>query len=453
MGDLMRRYINLLEGKILPSLGALALPIMAASLIQMAYNLTDMIWIGKIGSNAVASVGAAGMFMWFSNGMATLAKMGGQIKVGQSLGSQDILKGARYAQSSILLCIILALTFSAISVVFAYPMIDFFKLNDPQVAADARIYLIITCGLVIFSFLNQVYTGIFTAMGNSKTSFTATAIGLLLNIVLDPLLIFGLGPIPAMGVMGAAIATVFAQAVVTCVFLFACRLDELLFPHIHLFSRPERSIMREIIMLGLPTALQSMLFSAISMVLARMIAGWGDGAIAVQKVGSQIDSISWMSAEGYAAALNSFIAQNYGARQMQRIIKGFHISVAVLVGWGIFTSLLLIVFPQYIFQIFISEADIIPMGIDYLRILGLSQAFMCLEYAAAGTFNGLGQTLPPSLVSVTLTAMRIPLAFVLTPFLGLNGVWWAITISSFAKGISLFGWFTLRTRKKLALHA
>ena len=70
MGDLMRRYINLLEGKILPSLGALALPIMAASLIQMAYNLTDMIWIGKIGSNAVASVGAAGMFMWFSNGMA-----------------------------------------------------------------------------------------------------------------------------------------------------------------------------------------------------------------------------------------------------------------------------------------------------------------------------------------------------------------------------------------------
>ena len=438
MGDLMRRYINLLEGKILPSLGALALPIMAASLIQMAYNLTDMIWIGKIGSNAVASVGAAGMFMWFSNGMATLAKMGGQIKVGQSLGSQDILKGARYAQSSILLCIILALTFSAISVAFAYPMIDFFKLNDPQVAADARIYLIITCGLVIFSFLNQVYTGIFTAMGNSKTSFTATAIGLLLNIVLDPLLIFGLGPIPAMGVMGAAIATIFAQAVVTCVFLF---------------SRPERSIMREIIMLGLPTALQSMLFSAISMVLARMIAGWGDGAIAVQKVGSQIESISWMSAEGYAAALNSFIAQNYGARQMQRIIKGFHISVAVLVGWGIFTSLLLIVFPQYIFQIFISEADIIPMGIDYLRILGLSQAFMCLEYAAAGTFNGLGQTLPPSLVSVTLTAMRIPLAFVLTPFLGLNGVWWAITISSFAKGISLFGWFTLRTRKKLALHA
>ena len=86
----MKTYVNLLEGKILPALSALALPIMATSFIQMAYNLTDMIWIGRIGANAVASVGAAGMFMWLSNGLATLAKMGGQIKVGQSLGHKNI---------------------------------------------------------------------------------------------------------------------------------------------------------------------------------------------------------------------------------------------------------------------------------------------------------------------------------------------------------------------------
>ena len=84
----MKTRINLLEGKILPALSALALPIMATSLIQMAYNLIDMIWIGKIGASAVASVGAAGMFMWLSNGLATLAKMGGQIKGGHALGAQ-----------------------------------------------------------------------------------------------------------------------------------------------------------------------------------------------------------------------------------------------------------------------------------------------------------------------------------------------------------------------------
>ena len=85
----MKKNYDLLKGPIIPALSALALPIMATSLIQMAYNMTDMIWIGQIGSGAVASVGAAGMYMWLSNGLATLAKMGGQIKVAQSIGSKS----------------------------------------------------------------------------------------------------------------------------------------------------------------------------------------------------------------------------------------------------------------------------------------------------------------------------------------------------------------------------
>ena len=104
-------------------------------------------------------------------------------------------------------------------------MISFFQLHSPQVIQDAHNYLLITCGLVIFSFLNQIFTGIFTAMGNSRTTFTATAIGLVLNIVLDPLFIFGFGPLPALGVTGAAIATILAQAIVTLLFLYAAKKD------------------------------------------------------------------------------------------------------------------------------------------------------------------------------------------------------------------------------------
>lgn len=437
----MSKYINLLEGPILPSLGALAIPIMAASLIQMAYNLTDMIWIGRIGADAVAAVGAAGMFMWFSNGLATLAKMGSQIKVAHALGDHDTATASQYAHGAMILAILFACCFSLFCLFFSSAMISFFQLHSPQVIQDAHNYLLITCGLVIFSFLNQIFTGIFTAMGNSRTTFTATAIGLVLNIVLDPLFIFGFGPLPALGVTGAAIATILAQAIVTLLFLYAAKQDSVLFPFIHLFSKPESDAIKDILRLGLPTALQSMLFSCISMVIARMITSWGDGAIAVQKVGSQIESISWMSAEGYGAALNSFIAQNYGANNPKRIEQGFYVSLKVMLLWGAFTSLLLLVFPKMIFQIFISEKDLLPLGIDYLRILGLSQAFMCLEYVAASSFNGLGHTLPPSIVSITLTASRIPLAYVLSMFLGLNGVWWALTITSFAKGTSLFLWY------------
>ena len=437
----MKTRINLLEGKILPALSALALPIMATSLIQMAYNLIDMIWIGKIGASAVASVGAAGMFMWLSNGLATLAKMGGQIKVGHALGAQKKEDAASYAQSSIQMGIVFAIGFGILSVVFADEMIGFFQLNSAQVIQDAKLYLMITCGLVIFSFMNQIFTGILTAMGNSRTSFIATGIGLVLNIVLDPLFIFGFGAIPPMGVAGAAIATVLAQLVVMLLFLYTILRDTVLFCDVHILHSYSSQHTREIFRIGLPSAVQSMLFSGISMVIARLIAGWGDAAVAVQKVGSQIESISWMTAEGYAAALNSFVAQNHGAKNTDRIREGYRLSMIVMLSCGVFCSLVLIVFPQLIFQVFIQEAEVLPMGVDYLRILGVSQLFMCMEITTAGAFSGLGKTLPPSIVSITLTGARIPMAILLGRWLGLNGVWWAITISSIGKGIVLLGWF------------
>ena len=437
----MKTRINLLEGNILPALSALALPIMATSLIQMAYNLIDMIWIGKIGASAVASVGAAGMFMWLSNGLATLAKMGGQIKVGHALGAQKKEDAASYAQSSIQMGIVFAIGFGILSVVFADEMIGFFQLNSAQVIQDAKLYLMITCGLVIFSFMNQIFTGILTAMGNSRTSFIATGIGLVLNIVLDPLFIFGFGVIPPMGVAGAAIATVLAQLVVMLLFLYTILRDTVLFSNVHILHSYSSQHTMEIFRIGLPSAVQSMLFSGISMVIARLIAGWGDAAVAVQKVGSQIESISWMTAEGYAAALNSFVAQNHGAKNTDRIREGYRLSMIVMLSWGVFCSLVLIVFPQLIFQVFIQEAEVLPMGVDYLRILGVSQLFMCMEITTAGAFSGLGKTLPPSIVSITLTGARIPMAILLGRWLGLNGVWWAITISSIGKGIVLLGWF------------
>ena len=112
------------------------------------------------------------------------------------------------------------------------------------------------------------------------------------------------------------------------------------------------------------------------------------------------------------------------------------------------TRTVLIVFPAPIFRIFIPEADVLPMGVAYLQILGVSQLFMCMEITTAGAFSGLGRTLPPSVVSITLTTARIPLALLLisTP-LGLNGIWWSITISSIFKGLVLTAAF-----KKMAFR-
>lgn len=443
----MEQNVNLLEGSIVKGLSRLAFPIMGTSLIQMAYNMTDMIWIGRVSSNAVAAVGAAGMYLWLANGIATVPRMGGQVKTAHALGAGETEQAAGYGKAAIHMGLLMIVVCTILCLVFNRALIGFFRLNHRSVIEDARIYLVIVGAGLLFSFMNQIFTGLFTAMGNSIVTFRSTVVGLAANIVLDPVFIFGIGPVPRMGVAGAAIATVLAQAIVFGMFLLAAGKDPVLFCRIRLRSPSRREDWTQIGKIGIPVAAQSIVFSGLSMVIARIIAGWGDAAVAVQKVGSQIESISWMTADGFSTAVNAFVAQNHGADKKERIRKGYGTAMGLMAGWGLFTTLVLIIFPEVIFRIFITEPAVLPMGVSYLRILGVSQLFMCVEITAAGAFQGLGRPIPPTVVGILGNASRIPLALILSgTLLGLNGIWWSISISSIAKGILVPVWFWLVLR-------
>ena len=444
-GEKMKKKIDLLEGPIAGTLAKLAFPIMGTSLIQMGYNLVDMIWIGKLGSGAVAAVGAAGMFMWLANGVTTIPKIGGQVTVAQKLGSNETEEAAEYGRCALKMGAFLGILYGILSVLFSSQMIGFFQLNHKEVIQDARTYLLITCGLVVFSFLDQVIGGILAAMGNTVTTFRVTTVGLLINLVLDPVLIFGIGPIPGMKVAGAAAATVLAQMIVFVLYLKAVWNEPVIFKNLHLMKRSRKEHVRNIVKIGFPSAVQDALFSAISMVIARLVASWGDAAVAVR---SQIESISWMMAGGFSTAVNAFIAQNYGAGKIERIKKGYRTALTIMGAWGIFTSMLLWIFPKFFFSIFITEPDVIPMGVDYLRIIGISELFMCLEGAATGAFQGLGKTVPPSVTGIVFNALRIPAAMLLSKTsLGLNGIWWVLSFSCVFKGTILPLWYHIAFKK------
>ncbi|WP_124067643.1 MATE family efflux transporter [Clostridium sp. E02] len=435
----MNRKIDLLKGPIFTSLTELAIPIMVTALVQMAYNLTDMAWIGMVGSPAVAAVGAGGMYVWLSQGVVALAKMGGQVKVAHSLGEGKKEKAAIYASGAIQMAIIFAFLYGALTFFGAKILIEFFGLSDFETILNAQGYLKITCGLIVFSFLNSIFTGILTAMGDSKTPLTANVIGLVLNMILDPLFIFGAGPLPGFGVQGAAAATVLAQCSVTLIFLLVVRKDRVVFDQVRILQRIPWNYMNSMIRIGFPYAVQNLIYTSISMVLTRFVAGFGDMAVAVLRVGGQIESISWMTADGFAGAINSFVAQNYGAKQYHRIKKGYFTAVGVMFVWGLFSTFLLIVFPRQIFGLFLHEPDVISLGIRYLVILGFSQMFMCVELTTVGALSGLGKTLLSSVISITFTTARIPLAIILSSIgMGLDGIWWAFSISSMIKGILFF---------------
>ena len=441
---------TLTEGPILKVLTKLALPIMASAFLSTAYNLTDMAWIGKLGSQAVAGVGVGGMFVWLSQGLSSLARMGGQVHAAQALGAVNREDAKKYALAAIQLSVLFGLLFGLVSLVFVKPLIGFFRLTDSLSIQHARDYMKITCGLILFSYVNNVLTGLYTAQGDSSTPLKANFIGLVINMILDPVLIFGVGPFPRLEVIGAAIATVTAQAIVClaliCAIFFGKKPN--LLQELNPFQRADSAKVKAVLRLGGPTALQGSLYCMFSMVLTRMISGFGDAAVAAQRVGSQLECLCWNTADGFSAALNAFIAQNYGAGKLSRARKGYSLSAVTIAIWGTLIGLLFILLPEQISMLFFHEAEVIPISIQYLIVLGLSEPFMCVELIAVGAISGLGGTRRCSTISILLTGLRIPLAYALShTALGLNGIWWAYTLSSVLKGIVLHVTFYRQCKK------
>ena len=442
---------NLTKGPILKTLTKLAIPIMASSFLGTLYNITDMAWIGLLGAKAVAGVGVGGMFTWLSQGLVSLARMGGQVQVAQHIGRREQEEAHGYAQAAVQMSALLGILFAAVVLILLKPLIGFFKLEDAEALAAAFSYTKIACGLIMFSFLSLTLTGLYTAQGDSKTPFAANLVGLAVNMILDPVLILGPGPFPRLGVTGAAIATVTAQFIVMSILvmrIFVTKKENVL-KGIQLFEKIPPKYVRGICKIGIPTALQGMAYCMISMVLTRMVSGFGAEAIATQRVGGQIESVSWNTADGFAAALNAFVGQNYGAKKMDRVQKGYRISFWTVAIWGALIMLAFIIFPGPIAGVFFHEEKAMEIAISYLIIIGFSEAFMCVELMTIGALSGLGKTKLCSVISITATSMRIPLAMVLSrTSLGLDGIWWALTLTSVAKGIIFYLTFRYQMREK-----
>lgn len=428
---------NLTKGPIMKTLIKLAVPIMASSFLGTLYSITDMAWIGMLGSRAVAGIGVGGMFTWLSQGVASMARMGGQVQVAQSLGRGDREKACGYAQAAVQLAVLSGIVYAALILGFTHQMIGFFHLTDPEANAAALSYTRIACGLIIFSFLTLTLTGIYTAQGDSKTPFVANLIGLAINMILDPVLILGVGPLPRLGVTGAAIATVTAQAIVMSVMLLGLTMQkkENVLKGVRLLAKTPVLYLKGICRIGIPTAIQGMVYCLISMLLTRMVSAYGAEAVATQRVGGQIESISWNTADGFSAAINSFVAQNYGAGKNDRVKKGYLISWCTVGVWGVLISALMMGFPGILAGIFFYEPKAIETAVGYLVIVGLGEAFMCVELTTGGALSGLGKTHLCSMITIIFTGMRIPLALILSSLMGLNGIWWALTITSVIKGI------------------
>jgi len=438
----MAKINDLTQGSISKGIWSMAIPLITASFVQMAYSMTDMIWLGHLGSESVAAVGVAGFFTWLNNALSFIGKVGAEVTISQALGARAGRKARAYANQSAMLSSIIALGFACIIFITAPALVGLFHLDD-KISALAVMYMRLVSPGLFFTFNNNTYSGLYNGQGDSKTPLKIVATGLVFNIILDPLLIYGYGFIPALGTAGAAIATTLSQFIVFTIFIRNLYFRNSPIGELHFITRLRSRFVKRICSLGLPVSMQSALFAMFSLTLATVAAQWGHIGVAVQSVGAQIEAITWMTAAGFSTALAAFTGQNFGARNLSRIRLGYHYTLKLAGGIALLACLAFLFFSREIFGIFINEPNTLTAGSAYLKILAISQIFSAIEQVTAGAFNGCGRTTPPAITGILLTGARIPLAYYLITFpsLGLNGIWWSISLSSVLKGIVLAIWY------------
>lgn len=436
---------NLTKGKISSLLFTLSMPILGTSFIQMAYGLINMAWVGRLGTEAVAVVGAISIIIWMTNSLAIFCKVGSEVCVGQSVGSDDEKNIRGYASHNLTIALFVSIVWSILLFLGADIIIGLYKF-EPDVAGDGVRLLRIVCTAFPCLFLNSTFTGLYNAAGQSKIPFYTNGVGLLLNVLLDPLYIY----VFEWGVDGAAWATWTAQITVCLIFVYRMKKKNPILPNLRFFGRLRREQTLRIVRIGLPVSILNTLFSVISLLMARTASVYGGhlGVMALS-AGGQIEGLAWNTSQGFSTALSAFVAQNFAAKKNERVIAAFYTTLKIASMIGLLCTFLFFFQGEGIFSLLVPDAEGARIGGNFLRIDSYSMLFMMLEISLQGFFYGTGRTMPPAIVSVGFNLLRIPLAIVLASSgMGIAGVWWAVSLTSIAKGIVLYIWF-LATKKSI----
>lgn len=292
---------------------------------------------------------------------------------------------------------------------------------------------------VFFAFYNLLYARILGSFGNNKLAFNINVVGVLVNILLDPVFIY----IFKLGVLGASLATLLANIVMFILYLL--KSSGILKYNINIGVDAKK--IKEIIILGFPMAMQRVLFTAINIFLARIIAIFGAEAIAAQKIGLQIESITYMVIGGLHGAVAAYTGQNYGAKELKRIKEGYNTAIKIGIVYSLVTASLFMFFNIPFIKLFVRDEQTIVIAQAYLQAVAFSQIFSTVETISNGLFTGIGKPKISSIISIIFTSLRIPMALILIKPFGLSGVWISISLSSILKGSTAYLLYIIETRK------
>lgn len=428
---------DLTEGGILRTIIATSWPMMVAFGLHSAFNIVDAYFVGKISAVALAAVSVSFPIIFLFVSLATGVGVGTTSLVARYIGSKKVAAAGEVAEHAIIMSFIVALALAAAGIIFSPLLFDVMGVA-PDVKALALDYIYIVLLGAPFLFMAMVGNSVIRGEGEMKVPMYVMASASILNIILDPIFIFTLN----MGVKGAALATIFARFISVAI-IIAYFMSEKTW--IKLKFREFRFIVEHvkgILAVGLPSSLSNLSMSAGMFFWTVLVAGFGTEAVAAFGIGFRLDSIALLPAIGISSAVVSLVGQNVGAKKYERAEE---LTIKAGIMATVFMTVIGVVFyffPETIISIFNEDALVVSYGVSFLKIIPLSYLYVGVAITISGAFLGSGHAVPSLILNVLRSIiLSVPLAFLLSQYMGIAGVWWGITLSSLATTILAILWF------------
>lgn len=407
----------------------MSLPIMISMLVQALYNVVDSIFVAQISENALTAVSLAFPVQNLMIAIAVGTGVGTNALLSRALGEKNFKKVNDLASNAVLLGVFSYVVFSILGLLFSKAYFRF-QTNDAQIIEYGVAYLSIICIGSIGKFLQIVFERLLQSTGKTIYTMITQSTGAIINIILDPILIFGLFGMPRMGTAGAAIATVIGQIVAAILaIIFNLKVNKEIEINMKGF-KPNLEIIKSIYAIGIPSIIMMSITSVTTYGLNNILKKFSSTAIAVLGVYFKLQSFIFMPVFGLTNGMVPIIAYNYGAREKDRLIETIKLSMLYGLGIMTFGIVMIQLFPEKILALFNASENMLSIGVPALRIISLGYLFAGFSIVASSVYQALGN----GVLSLTNAISRqlvvlLPAAYLLSLLGNVNRIWWSFPIA------------------------
>jgi putative MATE family efflux protein len=442
---------DLTQGSIFKNLIHLAWPIALSNILQDSFSVVDMIFVGKLGAEAISAVDMSSNLQRLISVLSLGISMGTVVLVSQSIGAQQREQGENIAMQALILSVVCPLGIACIGFPLAEIGLRLLGAEEEVVRLGVP-YLRITLLGGVMMFVSMTLGSIFRAGGDSMTPMVVMIFSTVLNIVLDPLLIFGLWKFPRLGVAGSAYASVIGRSAGVVIFLYLCFIGRSIISLKHVKRRIDLSAMGQILRLGIFSSMQGFLRHASRLGFIRVVAIYGTNAVAAYAICMRLRILVMHLGFGFANAVAPMVGQNIGAGQIDRAEKSANLAGGLATVFMAVLGSLLFLFPHFCIRVFTGQTEVITVGSVYLRYLSATFAFIAISIVFGRALNGAGDTVSPMVMTfICQLGIGLLLVILLSYLVGIKGVWIGIALSNVVQGVLMWLWFRRGTWKTKAL--